>query len=366
MKRIYLDNNATTQVDPRVVEVMLQELKAGPSNPSSIHAFGRAAHQRLDRARATIARCLRVAPGELVFTSSGTEALNLAIVGLRPKGHIITSRIDHAAVYKTIENLGLPVTYLPVGKEGHIKISDLERAIGPDTSMIVLSGVNSETGVKNPVEEIAAIAQREGIPLVIDAVAWLGKEKFSIPAGVSAMTFSGHKIHGPKGIGLLFIRKGCRIEPLMIGGGQEALRRGGTENLPGIVGLAKAIELLEEELPEATVRMAALRDQFERGLEGGIINGTGPRVCNTSSVTFPGMDGEALLIQLDLAGIAASMGSACSAGALEPSRVLLNMGLTRDEAMSTIRFSVSRFTTSEEIQEALSVLTSSKIFVRSC
>ncbi|NGX38606.1 MAG: Cysteine desulfurase NifS [Chlamydiae bacterium] len=361
MSRIFLDSNATTELDSRVVEVMLQELEAGPSNPSSIHYFGRAARQRLNNARGTIARCLGVGSGELIFTSSGTEALNLAILGQRPKGHIITSKIDHAAVYKTIEGLGLPVTYLPVGKEGYVRVEDLENAIGPDTCMIVLSGVNSETGVKNPVEEIAAVAQREGIPLVIDAVAWLGKEKFSIPDGVSAMTFSGHKIHGPKGVGLLFLRKGFRIEPLMIGGGQEALRRGGTENLPGIIGLAKAIELLEEELPAAAVKMAALRNQFEQGLQGVIINGTGPRVCNTSSVTFPGIDGEALLIQLDLQGIAASMGSACSAGALEPSKVLLNMGLTRKEAMSTIRFSLSRFTTAEEIQETLELFKSAQI-----
>ena len=286
------------------------------------------------------------------------KALNLAILGLKPKAQIISTQIEHAAVFETIKRLGNPITYLPVGREGHVKIADVEAAITPNTSLIVLGAVNSETGVKNPIEEIGEIAERMHIPFIVDGVAWLGKEKVVIPKGVSAMAFSGHKIHAPKGIGLLFVRKGCKLDPLLTGGGQEALRRAGTENLPGIIGFAKAIELLEVELPEATVRMERLRDQLERGLNEVIINGTGPRICNTSSVTFPGMDGEALLIQLDLQGIAASMGSACSSGSLEPSRVLLNMGLSNREALSTIRFSLSRFTTEEEISSTLSLLKS--------
>ncbi len=353
MTKIFLDNNGTTKLDPRVIEAMLAEIEAGPSNPSSTHSFGRAAHLRLSKAREKIAEYLGAEPSELIFTSSGTEALNLAIFGLRPEGHIITSKIEHAAVYHTVEELQNPVTFLPVGAEGHIQLQDLEEAIGPDTSLIVLTAVNSETGVKNPIDEIAAIAQRSSIPFVVDGVALLGKEPFSIPSGVTAMAFSSHKIHGPKGVGLLYLRKGCNIHPMLIGGGQEHMRRAGTENLPGIIGFAKAVELLHSELPEATERMELLRNLLENGLKGVRINGTGPRVCNTSSITFPELDGEALLIQLDQMGIAASMGSACSSGALEPSRVLLEMGLSREDALSTLRFSLSRFTTQEEIEEVI-------------
>jgi len=354
MQKIFLDNNGTTQIDPQVVTAMLAELEAGPSNPSSIHSFGRAAHQRLCLAREQIGSYLGVKPTELIFTSSGTEALNLAILGLKSSGQIISSPIEHAAVHETLKRLGRPIIYLPVGPEGHVKIADVEAAVTPN-SMIVLSAVNSETGVKNSIAEIAEIAQRYEIPFIVDGVAWLGKDRISIPKGVSAMAFSGHKIHGPKGIGLLYVRKGCKLEPLLTGGGQESLRRAGTENLPGILGLSKAIELLDT---KAIDRMTHLRDQLEAGLDGVIINGTGPRICNTSSITFPGQDGEALLIQLDLQGIAASMGSACSSGSLEPSRVLLNMGLSKQEALSTIRFSLSRFTTEEEIIKTISVLRS--------
>ncbi len=352
MQKIFLDNNGTTLVDPRVVAAMLTELEAGPSNPSSIHSFGRAAHQRLSRAREHIASYLEVKPGELVFTSSGTEALNLAILGLKLQGQVITSPIEHSAVFETVKRLGSPIVYLPVGREGHVQIADVEKMV-TSNSVIVLSAVNSETGVKNPIEEIAQIAERLQIPFIVDGVAWLGKDKITIPKGVSAIAFSGHKIHGPKGIGLLFVRKGCKLEPLLTGGGQEGLRRAGTENLPGIIGLAKAIELLELELPGAIVRMQQLRSLLEAGHR---VNGSGLRVCNTSSITFPGVDGEAMLIQLDLQGIAASMGSACSSGSLEPSRVLLTMGLTKAEALSTIRFSLSRFTTEAEIAETIKLL----------
>jgi len=350
MQRIFLDNNGTTPLDPLVAEAMVAELQAGPSNPSSIHSFGRAANLRLSLAREKIASYLGVDPQELIFTSSGTESLNLAILGLKPFGHIITSRIEHAAVFETIAQLGLPTTYLPVGSKGHIEIDDLKEAISPDTSLIALSAANSETGVKNPLNEIAAIAEKNGVPLVVDGVALLGKENFTIPSGVSAMAFSAHKIHGPKGVGLLYVKKGTKLSPLLYGGGQERSKRPGTENLPGIIGFAKAIELLSTSSME---HMKEMRDLLESSLPGVQINGTGPRVCNTSSITFPNMDGEALLIQLDQLGIAASMGSACSSGSLEPSKVLLEMGLTRNEALSTLRFSVSRFTTRSEIEKVI-------------
>jgi len=352
MQNIFLDNNATTQVDPRVAAAMLTELEAGPSNPSSVHNFGRAAHRRLSQAREQIAAYLQVTPNEIIFTSSGTESLNLAILGLKLSGQVITTKIEHAAVFETVKRLDNSIVYLPVGPQGHVQVADIEKIATP-SSVIILSAVNSETGVKNPIEEIAQIAEKLQIPFIVDAVAWLGKEKITIPKGVSAMAFSGHKIHGPKGSGLLFIRKGSKLQPLLSGGPQELQRRAGTENLPGIIGLAKAIELLELELPEATIRMERLRNLLEAGQQ---INGTGPRICNTTSITFSGIDGEALLIQLDLQKIASSMGSACSSGSLEPSRVLLNMGLSKSDALSTLRFSLSRFTTEEEILRVTSCI----------
>ncbi len=361
MEQSYLDNNGTTQIDPRVMEAMIEELKLGPSNPSSIHTPGRAAKIRLEKARDSIADYLGVNPTELIFTSSGTEAMNMAIHGLKPHGEIISTKIEHACIYNTLQRMENPIVYLPVGKEGHIHLKDLEESIGPKTRLIVLGAVNSETGVKNPINEIASIAQKHQIPLIIDGVALLGKEIFTIPAGVTAMIFSAHKIHGPKGIGMLFIRKGTKLSPLLTGGAQERQRRAGTENLMGIIGFAKAIELLKTELPEAATRMAKLRDQLEQGLEGVHINGTGPRVCNTSSITFPGIDGEGLLIQLDRKQIAASMGSACSSASLEPSRVLLNMGLSKDQALSSLRFSLSRFTQPSEVLKLLDLL---KVFAR--
>ncbi|MDN3506230.1 MAG: cysteine desulfurase family protein [Simkaniaceae bacterium] len=350
MQKIYLDNNATTPLDPLVVQAILAELEAGPANPSSVHSFGRAAHLRLSMAREQIANYLGVDPSELIFTSSGTESLNLAILGLKSSGHIISTRIEHPAVFETITKLNNPTTFLPVDEKGHIEINDLEEAIGPDTSLIALSAVNNETGVKNPIDEIAAIAEKNDIPLIVDGVALLGKENFSIPSGITAMAFSAHKIHGPKGVGLLYVKKKTKLAPLLFGGGQERTKRPGTENLPGIIGFAKAIELLSSSSME---HMKEMRDLLESSLPNIRINGSGPRVCNTSSITFPNTDGEALLIQLDQLGIAASMGSACSSGSLEPSRVLLEMGLTRQEALSTLRFSVSRFTTPSEIEKVI-------------
>lgn len=355
MRKIYLDYNATTQLDPRVIEAMQWELRVGPSNPSSIHSFGRAARARLSRARQQVASYLGVLDEEIIFTSSGTESLNLALHGLQIKGTIITTRIEHAAMFNTIQRMGNPVCYLPVGEKGHIDLQDLENAASNGADLIALSAVNSETGVKNPLKEIAEIAEKYGIPCLIDGVALLGKEAFSIPKGITMMAFSSHKIHGPKGVGLLFVRKKTKLSPLFSGGAQERMLRPGTENLTGIIGFAKAVEILAEELPKAAERMSTLQKKLER-IEGIEVVGTGPRVCNTSSLMFPKIDGEALLFTLDQAGIAVSMGSACSSGSLEPSRVLLEMGLSRKQALSTLRFSLSRFTTEEEIEMAVKIL----------
>jgi len=358
MTKIFFDNNATTQIDPRVAHAISDEWQKGPSNPSSIHTFGQEAKRRLSRARETIANTLSAKPSEITFTSGGTEGLNLMIFSLPKNTRIITSPIEHPAVYEAIRSLGNPKTYLPVGSSGSVIVSDVKEAIGESPCAIVLSAVNSETGVKNPIDAIAQMAKENAIPLLVDGVGLLGKETFTVHPGVSAVAFSGHKFHGPQGTGFVLCRSPFRLEPRLFGGGQESLRRSGTENLPGIVGLAKAVELLEEELPGATTYMQTLRDRFESGLKELIpniqINGEN-RVANTSNVTFPGMDGESLLIELDLKGVAASMGSACSSGALEPSRVLTQMGLSREEALSSLRFSFSRFNTLDEIAIALEI-----------
>ncbi len=368
MRRIYLDNNATTPLDPRVLESMLADLYSVPANPSSVHFFGQEARARLAQARETIAAYLQVKPQELIFTSGGTESLNLILRGFfdaSPPGHILTTDIEHSCVYNTVKALegrGNPATYLKTGFFGAAKAEDVKAALKPDTRLIVLSAVNSETGVKTDLEAVAQVAKEAEIPLIVDGVALLGKERFTIPAGVAAMGFSGHKLHAPKGIGLAFIRPQLKIRPLFTGGDQEYAKRAGTENLAGILGLSRAISLLKEILPEATLRMETLRNRLEDGLKhrlgNVLINGEGPRVCNTANLCFPGIDGETLLMHLDRAGIAVSHGSACASGALEPSRVLLNMGLPRERARSSLRFSLSRLTTPEEIDLCIDAISS--------
>ncbi|HSX12785.1 MAG TPA: cysteine desulfurase family protein [Rhabdochlamydiaceae bacterium] len=362
MKRIYLDNNATTALDKRVLEAMLAELEKEPANPSSVHSFGREAKNRLQAARRTIADYLQVKPSELFFFSSGSEALNTLLRSFS-RGHIITSDIEHSAVHKTVQLLekrAVSATYLSTGLWGAVQPEQVRKAIRPETQLIILSAVNSETGVKNPIEEIASIAKEASIPFIVDAVSLLGKEPFKIADGVSAIVFSAHKFHGPKGVGLAWIHPRFKWEPLITGGDQELSKRAGTENLWAIIGCAKAIALLNQELPEAAQRMQQLRDRFENKLQEQLphvqINGQGPRVVNTSNLSFLGIDGEDLLIKLDLNGLAASHGSACSSGALEPSRVLRNMGLSKEEAGSAIRFSLSRMTTEEEIDQAIDLI----------
>lgn len=362
MKPIYLDHNATTRVDSQVWEAMRGVLCGPPANPSSLHGYGREAKKLLMSSREEVASSIGARPSEIIFTSGGTEAIHLAILGSKPKGRILTTKIEHAALFLLIEQLeigGLPVTYLPVSKKGHVEAEEVRRAITGDTCLIALGAVNSETGVKNPIEEIASIAKESKIPFFVDGVALLGKEHFSIPDGVTTMAFSGHKIYGPTGTGFLFCRKNSQLTPLFFGGGQESLRRSGTENLAGIVGLAKAAKEIHSYLPTAQPRMKELRDYLERSLlslfPSAYVNGSGPRVCNTSSITFLGMDGESMLIQLDLAGVYASMGSACSSGSIEPSRTLLEMGLSRGDARSTLRFSLGKETTFEEIERTIQV-----------
>lgn len=358
---VYLDNNATTPIDPRVLEAMVEQLNCSPANPSSTHRFGRAARRSLREARGQIAEALCVKEEELTFTSGATEALVTLLLSLGKSGHIITSTIEHPSILQTaahLEKRGTRVTYLPVGPSGAVEMQNLEAALTKETRLLVLGAANSETGVKNRIEEIAELALRHAIPFVLDAVGLFGKEPMTLFPGISAFVIAGHKVHGPPGIGLLWAK--ASFEPLLHGGGQEFKRRAGTENVAAIVGLAKAIALLSEELPGATEQMRKLRDDFETRLKialpSVLINGSAPRAPHVSNVTFPDQDGELLLMKLDEAGVAAALGSACSSGALEPSHVLRAMGVPYNLARSSLRFSLSRFTTQEEIDYCIRIL----------
>lgn len=363
MTRFYLDNNATTPLDPRVFKAMIAEFSGPPGNPSSVHYFGKRAKANLTHARRTIADFFHAKPEELVFTSGGTESINFLLKGFfgsRPKGHLVTTAIEHASVYRSVqalENAGLDVTYVPVDLSGAPLPEKIEEALRPTTSAIILSAANSETGVKLDIAQIARIAESREIPLILDAVALIGKEDLPLPPGVSAIAFSGHKFHAPKGIGCAIVRPSFKCSPLLLGGGQEFQRRGGTENLAGILGLAEAIEILRETQADITRHLIELRDHLEHSLMHHLsdisINGIGPRIANTSNLAIEGVDGETLLMHLDMAGIAVSHGSACASGALEPSRVLLNMGVDKKRARSSLRFSMSRMNLREEIDSSL-------------
>ena len=388
---IYLDNSATTALDPQVLKAMLQDLEGVPYNPSSYHQLGRKAYAMLSSARERIASHLKVLPEEIIFTSSASEAINLAMRSLVTKNsHLITSDLEHSAVYNTAldleKNQTAEVTFLSPQQAGAVQAEELEKAIRPNTSLIVLSAVNGETGTFSNLEELARIAEEHKIPFLVDGVALLGKKSFSIPKGVSAMAFSGHKIHGPKGIGFLIFKKEIPFKPLITGGPQEHMKRAGTENLSGILGLAKALELSFENLDEKVAKMNRLRNLFEQELlqktntKANLsnlkesekqklssnkanqdqlcriqINSGKERVCNVSNLCFEGIEAEELLILLDQKGIAASHGSACSSKSLVVSRVLSNM-YDRKRAKSSVRFSLSHLTTEVEIKKAVAII----------
>lgn len=365
-KYIYLDNNATTPLAEKVLEVLQLSSRELYGNPSSIHQAGQKAAQQLALARRRIADCLQVTSKEIIFTSGGTEALNMLLMGLidpSKPAHLITSNCEHAATLsccKRLETLGWEVTYLPAGTYGAVTTDALKAAIRPNTALISLIAVNNETGVLADLNALAACAEEHRIPLLIDGVAWLGKVKPVIPRGVTAMAFSAHKLHGPKGEGFALVRSSAKVRPLILGGGQERTLRSGTPNVPGILAMAEAIELACKDIEKHMVKMEALRSRFERSLKeqckGVLINGEGPRVCNLSNVAFEGANGESLLIALDLEGVAASHGSACSSGALELSKVLLAMGYSYERVRGSIRFSFSRFNTEEEIDRAVEII----------
>lgn len=362
---IYLDNNASAFLDPRIALAIQKCLNTPYGNPSSVHSYGQEARGLLNQARRNVASFLNIKPQELVFTSNGSEAMNFLIRGVlskKEKGHIITSNVEHVCVQKTLqifENNGFSITYLETGKSGHIDVEQLKQSIQPDTELIVLMAANNETGVKNDIEAIASLAHAASIPLLVDAVALFGKESLTIPIGVSGMAFSGHKIHALQGVGAAFARTHLKLPPLIVGGSQEYGYRGGTENLLGIFSFSEAVTLLRDE-PASFSRIARLRDKLEKTLLEVLpdvkVNGTGPRIGNTSNLCFNGVDGESLLIALDQEGICVSHGSACSSGARQPSAVLLNMGFPLNEVRSSIRISLSRMTQESEIDHCIEAL----------
>lgn len=374
MSRLYFDNNATTFLDPAVKAVIGEHLAKNLGNPSSVHTPGTEAKTLLNKARQTIALSLGVKNKEILFTSGGTEGLNTLlrqIFSPHFKGHLISSTVEHSALFSTaliLQSYGISVSLLEPGFFGAVTAEKVKKALRPDTRLIALMAVNNETGVKTDIEAIGAIAKEANVPFLVDGVALFGKEPFVIPEGVTAMCFSGHKFHAPLGIGFSYLKSTFNLEPLISGGDQEFGRRGGTENLLGIVGLAEAVQQVDKHMPAAQLKMQRQRDFLENSLlqniQGVSINGTGPRISNTSNLAFDDIEGETLLMRLDREGISVSHGSACASGALEPSRILLNMGLSKKQAASSIRISLSRFTTDEEMEKAIQVISATVTALR--
>ena len=368
--RIYLDHNATTPVAERVADAMNDTVRGCFGNASSIHAFGQTAKAALDDARSAVADLLGARPNDVIFTGSGTEADNLAIRGVAeaalPAGrrHLIASAIEHEAVLNTLKALskrGWTSTLLPAGADGVVEPADLEAAITDDTALVSVMHANNEIGTLQPVAKLAEIAHRRGALFHTDAVQTAGKLPIDVTAlGVDLLSISAHKFNGPKGAGALWIRRGMRLVAPTTGGRQERNRRAGTENVPAIVGLGVAAGLAVRKLAPDATRLRALRDRLEIALLDRIpdttVNGDGERVPNTTNISFHGVEAEALLIALDLEGIAVSTGSACSSGTLEPSHVLRAMGLTPRRAQSSIRFSLGLGNTDDEVQRVVDVL----------
>ena len=370
MDRIYLDNAATTAVSPEVLEAMLPYFTQCFCNPSSIHSTGRDARRAVDAARRQVAGAIGAQPQEIYFTAGGSESDNWAIKGTafarRNKGnHIITSAIEHHAVLHTcawLEKQGFEVTYLPVDEFGRVRVEDVEKAITDKTILITIMAANNEIGTIQPIEEIGRLAHDKGILFHTDAVQAIGAMPIDVNAmHIDMLSMSGHKFHGPKGIGALYIRKGVKIDQYLHGGAQERGQRAGTENLAGIVGMGKAIEIATQHLEENARRLTALRDKLIDGILAEIpdvrLNGhRTQRLPNNVNVSVRYVEGEALLLRLDLAGIAGSSGSACTSGSLDPSHVLLAIGLPHEIAHGSLRLSLGTDTTEAEIDEVLDKL----------
>jgi cysteine desulfurase len=372
-RAIYLDHAATTAVDPRVVQAMLPYWTERYGNASSIYGLGRDAHHALDAARQTVATILNGNPNEVVFTSGGTESDNLALRGValhqRERGgktHIITSPIEHHAVGHTLEQmqerLGFEVTCVPVDGYGLVQPSDVERAIRPETALISIMYANNEVGTVEPIAEIGAIARKRGIPFHTDAVQAGGSLSLDVQAlSVDLLSLSAHKFYGPKGVGVLYARKGVQFLPLQTGGGHERNRRAGTENVPYIVGLATALRLAYDELEESNARIAGLRDRLVAGIleripESRLTGHPTRRLPNSASFLFKYVEGESILLNLDLLGVAASSGSACTSGSLEPSHVLTAMGFRHEEAHGSLRLTLGKENSEADVDYVLEVL----------
>jgi len=367
-RHVYMDHNASTPVHPEVVAEMTPYFAEIFGNPSSIHAFGRAARDAMDTARERVARFLVVAADEIVFTSGGTESDNLAIKGLaraRGGGHLITSQIEHHAVLRTcqaLETQGFTVTYLPVDGHGRVDPDDVRRAIRPDTIAISIMHANSEIGSIQPIGEIGAVAREHGVPLHVDAVQTFGKIPVNVQAlKVDALSFSSHKIYGPKGVAALWVRKGTKMVADQHGGDHERRRRAGTENVPGIVGFGKAVEVRARDMAAEAERVRSLRDRLWEAVRTGVpdvrLNGhPTERLPGTDNLAFRHVESESIVLGLDLKGVGVSAGSACTSGHVEPSHVLVAMGVPLDWAMGAVRFSLGQSTTADDVDYVVECL----------
>jgi cysteine desulfurase len=367
MRRVYLDNNATTPLLPEVFEAMRPYFSDHFGNASSIHHHGQETRAAVERSRESVAALLGCRASEVVFTSGGTEADNLAMFGLlKPGDHVITSTLEHHAVLnscKYLESMSCEVTYVSVDSRGLVDPEDILRALRPNTKLITVMMANNETGVLQPLEQIGDIAAEADVYFHTDAVQAAGKVKIDVKTiGCDLLSLSGHKMHAPQGVGALFVRRGTLLHPMLHGGRHERSRRAGTENVPGIVGFGKAAEIANVSLARGDMKsIATLRDRIERNLlervEAVGINGdSAPRVPNTTNIYFDYIEGEALVIALDLKGIAVSTGAACSSGAIEPSHVLIAMGLPPQRARASLRFSLGKQNTVEEVEFALGLI----------
>lgn len=362
----YFDNNATTRVAPEVVDAMIPFLREYWGNPSSTYGFGRQVSEHLDQARAKVAALINAEPREIIFTSCGTEsnnsAIHSALLTQPEKRHVLTTAVEHSANIKfcgPLQKRGYTVTFLPVAADGALDLQLLEGAIRPDTAIVSVMWANNETGILFPVREIAALCRRKGVLFHTDAVQTPGKLKLDVrELDVDFLSLSAHKLHAPKGIGLLYVKRGVRYQPYITGGGQERGRRGGTENVASIVAFGRAAELAMTSLAAVSARVRALRDRLEAGILGAIPNTSRngaqePRLPNTTNLAFAGVEAEGILMLLDQAGVCASSGSACTTGSLDPSHVLTAMGCTAARARSSIRFSLGSDNTDAEVDHVL-------------
>jgi cysteine desulfurase len=361
-RHVYLDHNASTPVHPEVVRAMLPFFEERFGNPSSVHAFGRAAREGLDTAREQVARFLGAGPDEIVFTSGGTESDNAAVKGVvltRGSGHIVTSRIEHHAVLRTaqaLEQQGFEVTYLPVDDTAMVDPGDVRRALRPDTILVTIMHANSEVGTIQPIAAIGRITRERNIAFHVDGVQTFGKVPIELDTmGIDLLSFSAHKIYGPKGVAGLYVRKGTKMVAIQQGGEHERRRRAGTENVPGIVGLGQAVEIRSHEMAGETVRLTALRDRLWDAIRSRVsevrLNGhPSARLPGTCNVSFRGVESESIVLGLDLMGVAVSAGSACTSGNVEPSYVITAMGVPAEWALGAVRCSLGRSTTAEDIE----------------